>query len=218
MQHVPGYKGHVHGVSPENVHGKSYARTTATAINKNNFGYNKGQAVSKTETFTSLNRREFSNDNFRRFLENPESHGAKDYNDYSKSLNDEHFDHKTKMIQRSNPRAIATICSKTGTDFFSARRTVRPSSLSMGQISVKPEEAELKPRLLETKVAHTEDFYSMSNGFQRVFSNDNQDKQMKLPISGYSGHQRGDKSQNYYGKSFRDTAIQSKRLERSLQR
>lgn len=41
---------------------------------------------------------------------------------------------------------------------------------------------------------------------------------MILPIAGYGGHRRGDRSQNFFGKSFRDTAIQSKRLERNLRK
>ena len=39
---------------------------------------------------------------------------------------------------------------------------------------------------------------------------------MVIPIVGYGGHRRGDRSQNYFGKNFRDTTIQSKRLERNL--
>ncbi len=58
----------------------------------------------------------------------------------------------------------------------------------------------------------------MSDGFQRIFANDKKDEDMSVPISGYKGHKRGDKSQNFFGKSFRECAIQSRKLERSLQR
>lgn len=39
---------------------------------------------------------------------------------------------------------------------------------------------------------------------------------MVIPVCGYGGHRRGDRSQNFFGKSFRDTAIQSKFLEREM--
>jgi len=39
---------------------------------------------------------------------------------------------------------------------------------------------------------------------------------MVIPICGYGGHRRGDHSQNFFGKSFRETMIQSKCLEREL--
>jgi hypothetical protein len=56
----------------------------------------------------------------------------------------------------------------------------------------------------------------MSDGFKQIFANDKKDQKMVIPIVGYGGHRRGDRSQNYFGKSFRDNAIQSKRLERNL--
>lgn len=86
-------------------------------------GLVKGQQVSSRETFTSMNRKEFSPDNFRRYLENPQQHKAKDYEDYSKTINEEFFDHKANVIQTADLKSVNTICSKTGTNFFSARMT-----------------------------------------------------------------------------------------------
>jgi hypothetical protein len=77
---------------------------------------------------------------------------------------------------------------------------------------------ELKPRLLESKVVTKKGFFNLSNGFQKIFANDEKDKKMSIPIAGYAGHQRGDKAQNYFGRTFRDSAIQSKKLERNLHR
>ena len=74
---------------------------------------------------------------------------------------------------------------------------------------------DIKPRLLESGMATNTDFASMSNGFKKIFTNDNDDSKMVLPIAGYGGHVRGGKSQNFYGKSHRICAIQSKKFERS---
>lgn len=57
-----------------------------------------------------------------------------------------------------------------------------------------------------------EQFFNMSDGFKKIFPGDPQDKKMVLPIAGYGGHRRGDRSQNFFGKSFRETSLQSKKL------
>ena len=74
----------------------------------------------------------------------------------------------------------------------------------------------MKPQILESKASTAEGFYKLSDGFKRVFSNDTRDQRMVVPVVGYGGHRRGDQSQNFFGKSFRDTTVQSKFLERQF--
>ena len=57
-----------------------------------------------------------------------------------------------------------------------------------------------------------EQFFNMSDGFRKIFPSDPADRKMVIPISGYGGHRRGDRSQNFFGKSFRETSLQSKKL------
>jgi hypothetical protein len=38
-----------------------------------------------------------------------------------------------------------------------------------------------------------------------------------IPIVGYGGHKMANKSQNFYGKNFRDCAIQSKMVQRMIE-
>ena len=55
----------------------------------------------------------------------------------------------------------------------------------------------------------------MTNGFQGAVTSEKHlhDKallgqdQMKLPVVGYTGHRRGNRAQNFYGKNYRDCAI-----------
>jgi hypothetical protein len=164
-----------------------------------------------------MNKKEFSPVNFRRYLERKDVFGNKDYEDYTKNINEEMYETKTQFIQKTTPDMATTLCSKTGSDFFNNRKTARQARFSMTGTNFNPEEAEVKPKLLESKIVNKQSFFSLSNGFQKVFANE-RDKKLSIPIAGYSGHVRGDKAQNYFGKTFRDTAIQSKRLERSLQR
>lgn len=66
---------------------------------------------------------------------------------------------------------------------------------------------DFKPKVLESQVSTEERFYQLSNGFQKIFANDKNDQKMVIPICGYGGHRRGDRSQNFFGKSYRDTTI-----------
>ena len=74
----------------------------------------------------------------------------------------------------------------------------------------------MKPKLLEGGVSNKKEFFNLSDGFKRVFAQDKKDQKMVIPIVGYGGHRRGDRSQNYFGKSFRETSIQSKAIERNI--
>ena len=78
-------------------------------------------------------------------------------------------------------------------------------------------QVDVKPRLLESRVVEDGNFLRMSDGFRRVFANEKEDKKIILPIAGYGGHRRGDRSQNFFGKPFREISIQSKRLQRQLE-
>ena len=74
----------------------------------------------------------------------------------------------------------------------------------------------VKPKLLEGKVGLQEKFFSMTDGFKNVFACDAKDQKMVIPVVGYGGHRRGDRSQNFFGKNFRQTTIQSKCIEREF--
>lgn len=52
---------------------------------------------------------------------------------------------------------------------------------------------DIKPKLLESKVAETDNFFRMSDGFKKIFANDKKDQKMVIPIVGYGGHRRGDR-------------------------
>mmetsp|Transcript_20164 Transcript_20164/g.17865 ORF Transcript_20164/g.17865 Transcript_20164/m.17865 type:complete len:140 (+) Transcript_20164:573-992(+) len=136
------------------------------------------------------------------------------------------YEKKAAVIQRTNPMMASTLCSRTGTNFF-PKKTARQGRfastnnftggkfLVFNSIDLNPDETDLKPRLLESKVITQKNFFNLSNGFQRVFANDEKDQKLNIPIAGYSGHQRGDIAQNYFGKTFRDSAMDAKKLQRS---
>jgi hypothetical protein len=97
----------------------------------------------------------------------------------------------------------------------------------------------VKPGLLESRVAESpETFNRLGEGFQRLFLETSvpsqnataafgaklaltsgSPKPIVLPIAGYTGHRKGEASENLFGKCFRDVTIKSKIIERGgLQR
>jgi len=49
----------------------------------------------------------------------------------------------------------------------------------------------VKPQLLENKVTASQNFMTLSSGFQKAFLNDKADVKMVIPVVGYGGHRRG---------------------------
>ena len=75
---------------------------------------------------------------------------------------------------------------------------------------------QIKPRLLETGIALNRKIMGLSDAFKNLFAADEKDRKMVIPVCGYSGHRRGASAQNFFGRSFRDVSIQSKKYQRSL--
>ena len=53
---------------------------------------------------------------------------------------------------------------------------------------------DIKPKLLEQRVTEHDTFFRLSDGFKKIFVNDKKDQKMVIPIVGYGGHRRGDRS------------------------
>ena len=114
-------------------------------------------------------------------------------------------------------RTVASTPKARGNDLAQSREFSPPSRQIEVHNSAMFSQIDVKPRLLESRVIEDEKFLHLSDGFKRVFSNEREDKNIILPIAGYGGHRRGDRSQNFFGRPFRDISIQSKRLQRQLQ-
>lgn len=71
------------------------------------------------------------------------------------------------------------------------------------------------PIATEKKYQQNVDFARLSDGFKRILCNSNDEKEMKVPIVGFAGHQKGIKARNFYGKAFRETSLASKKVLRS---
>ena len=122
---------------------------------------------------------------------------------------------KTSM-KREAPTLDILSTNRPSTNNFFKTSLRKGFSIDGGQFSGSLTTTSVKPRIIESKISVSNDFYNLSDGFKRIFADDKKDRKLIIPVVGYGGHRRGDRSQNYFGKSFRDTTIQSKCLERNF--
>lgn len=238
-QHVPGYTGHVPALKAENLFAKSYAKVTAKA---KRLGTIRQNSYSERQRFNSQHSIEYTPYNFTRLLKEPELLENKDYNDYARYLTRELDQSKEQeirsnaykndelLVTQENPRfpfnskalansllqqKIANYKHKTiaSQENYSSEPSI---VTSYGSVTKRLETSPIKPRLVESRVVLNKKFLNMSSGFQKVFTKDKIDKEIKLPIAGYGGHRVGYHSKNLYGKPFRKLSIESKRLQRCM--
>ena len=66
---------------------------------------------------------------------------------------------------------------------------------------------QVKPRLIESGLAAKPEFQNLPERFKELMSTDRDDINMRLPIVGYCGHRKGEKSENMFAKSYRETTL-----------
>ncbi len=71
-----------------------------------------------------------------------------------------------------------------------------------------------KKSLMEAKLEQHS--YKNSVEYSKIFPSENEVRSMVIPIAGYAGHRRGDRSQNFFGKPFRETSFQARKLQREM--
>ena len=83
----------------------------------------------------------------------------------------------------------------------------------------------LRPKLNTKDMTENEDFQNLTETQKSALNTsvyranlglpDN--AEMKIPVVGYTGHRMGYRSQNFYGKNFKDCSIQSKVISKMAQ-
>jgi hypothetical protein len=211
-QNVPGYTGFIRGKEAENVFAKSFAKATSKSLAGR---IPTGADLSPNQRFTSQNMHAFSPKNFRRTVENPELEVKRDYLEYARAVNLMNTNEKNKFL---------STLGSTGETFtnYSGMRTTKiargrnetlnhtvdlsgttiksPKNNHLSFFGIREGDVQVKPKLFETKIAQKEDFMGLSDGFKRSFANDTNDqKNFKIPVVGYTGHRKGEKSENMIG-------------------
>ena len=86
----------------------------------------------------------------------------------------------------------------------------------------------MRPNIVEKGLINTPDAFSkLGEGFKRLFVNSEFDSQLAssalksaspkpviIATTGYTGHRKGEKAENLFGKCFRDVSLNSKAIER----
>lgn len=148
----------------------------------------------------SQNTSEFKPTNFRRFIDKPLMRPRKDYDDYTKFINDtfaaekegmlsgtvEHMNRTGGFKAMSNPmdtlktqseRDLSLMNRARGTRGFGGRNY----SVSGGiedtekQLGTTVGDFNVKPKLLESRVSVKQDFAMLSDGFKKIFAGDQRD-------------------------------------------
>ena len=142
----------------------------------------------------------------------------KDYEDYTKFINDSYQDDKVHMLTEtiklwSNPSShqsrqnlLSPLKAKTREDPLfpncgsERKRTDKPirTTTTMNETERKLGSTftnfNVRPAILETRLSSANDFMQLSDGFKQALISDKKDSKLIIPISGYGGHRRGDRS------------------------
>lgn len=68
----------------------------------------------------------------------------------------------------------------------------------------------MRPGVLERGLATNTNFFRLSDGFKKVFTDDNSERHMSIPVVGYTGHRKGERAENVFAKNFRETSFEAK--------
>lgn len=157
---------------------KSYAKVTAELFSRK---HPLGTDTDPATRFTATQRAAYKPSNFRRWVNEPEMRPQKDYDDYSKFVNENHVQKKQNLMsatqklqlenkRSSGARSVLLTPSSFGRGLArTAQEKTRSSSIDQAAKSY------VKPRVLESRVSDKEKFFNLSDGFKRIFSEDKQD-------------------------------------------
>lgn len=141
---------------------------------------------------------------------------TKDFDDFTHFTNEKMRDKRDFVVEKTRSMSTAPTSKTRGADMFETVRATEGNRFRNNTLTGFSTDVKIKPALLESRVSEKQAFFNMTDGFKKVFGSEKVDRKMVIPVCGYGGHRRGECSQNFFGKNFRDTSLQSKVLERSL--
>jgi hypothetical protein len=184
------------------LHGKSFAKTSAQAIN--------GDYAPET-TFTTEMKTEYNKKNFRNLQKDLDPAEAKDIND-AYNFHDAEF----QGIEITEKRAYMDLPTVGYQGFKSMYRmpTTQVNHRKDPFFNINP----LRPRLNTKDIAENQEYTKLTETQKSALTSSKYRESlgvpdrsnMTIPVVGYTGHRMGYRSQNFYGKNFKDCAIQSK--------
>lgn len=145
-----------------------------------------------------MTKLEYNPKNFRRFIEKPDIQPRRDFNDYTKYVNEDMASRRENVMaqtgnQFNNVQLQETLRTTKGSQTF------RPGTAPIGAKSFSKTQSvavirDYQPKLLESKVSEKNDFFKLSDGFKKVFTKTPKEAKFVVPVAGYGGHLRGERS------------------------
>ena len=214
-QCIPGYTGFISGVKSENVYAKSYSNTTAKSFSNN---ITRGGNLADVKRFQSSSRKAYNEKRNARILESPVHANKRDYLEYMMTVNNE----QNKQGTRDRFLATTGAFQKFNKNYNDLTNTTMSPKVHKRDLNGSPmaqhaERVQIKPSVLESRVIGSRDFQDLSENFKQVFTqSDGKDQQMRVPIVGYGGHRKGEKSENMFAKNYRETTFQTIKNMRAI--
>ena len=211
-QHIPGYKGHVPGIHSENVFAKTYGNITSKIIGRE---HNVGNNLPNNQRFRTTSQEEFSHKSHRRLANDEEALMKQNKGDFEEYFSTMGVDPIELARMPTETRAIDDLptIGYSGSQSLYRQNLFRKAG-GANYLDVSP----LKAKLVSVSnydLRATNQYQKLSTGFQTAVDK-NTDLTLKpvtLPVVGYTGHRPGNKAQNFYGKPFKECAMQSKWIE-----
>ena len=192
-QCLPGYTGFIPGIKSENVFSTTYAQNTAASFD---CSIPRGCEAPPAERFKTIGAEKFSPQNNRRILADDKQLSRRDYLEYTINTNNQHRKERDEFLEKDGGKHNTSVSP------------IRFKKDLNGSPYNHVKDMQVRPRILQSKLVDSPKFQNLSTGFQRVFTDQEvQDEKLRLPVVGYAGHTKGKKAENYYAKSFRETAM-----------
>lgn len=157
-----------------------------------------GHNIIPKERFRSQNTNQYRSKNFRRFADKPFMEPRKDYDDYTRFINDTYVEEKTDMLNNTcnfeekrnsfvtknyNPlmtlRTYSELEARPMTMLRKGAITTKNSRVSMNPVERRMgstfTDFDVRPKILESKISQRDDFFNLSDGFKKIFAADKKD-------------------------------------------
>lgn len=169
----------------------------------------RGADQSPDKKFLSMNQKKFNEKHNRRLLEQPTETNFKDYLEYTMTVNKDIKDGRKELVAKS------PVYMQKGQHMDSSKTTFAPCEfkrdLNGSHLQYQAREIAVKPTVLEKGLAANDNFARLSDGFKRVFTEDCADRNMRIPVVGYTGHRKGETAENMFAKNFRESGFEAVR-------
>ncbi|EGR29386.1 hypothetical protein IMG5_156660 [Ichthyophthirius multifiliis] len=179
-QHIPGYQGHVKALEAESQHGKTFAKITAECINNR---YKSGFIIDQEEQFKTNYKLEFQKPNLRN---NPAFSQYSNINEKQKIDEIERLELiKTQLL--AQPRSIDDVppIDRVHVIGYQGFKPVYRYPIK-----------QIKPQSVEEINQQAQTILALTKG--------DLNPPKEVPVVGYSGFQKSIKSENMFGKTFKE--------------